>query len=88
MLEPTVVEDKKYRYELLPSLHESSVNDEEIPDMGWDEDDKNWEAVLASLDRPCSHEELFKFLESGPQGQVHKDSELENAVKRMTIRNS
>ena len=31
MLELAV--DKKYRYELLPSLHESSANDEEIPDL-------------------------------------------------------
>ena len=34
MLEPTAVEDRKYRYELLPSLHESSANEEEIPDLG------------------------------------------------------
>lgn len=65
MLELVVVEDKKYRYELFLFFYELFVNDEEILDMGWDEDDKNWEVVFVLFDRLCSYEEFFKLFELG-----------------------
>lgn len=65
MLELVVVEDKKYRYELFLFFYELFVNDEEILDLGWDEDDKNWEVVFVLFDGLCSYEEFFKFFELG-----------------------